>query len=78
MDIMFSVRAWTSPEMTMLDTADLFPDSAPVQFSLIDEPPPTRIGNKGDPFIQSMTREERSSYSYLRQRHGAVIACRLI
>lgn len=62
----------------MLETADLFQESAPVPFSLIDEPPPTLMGNKGDPFIQSMTQAERNSYLYLRHRHGATTARRLI
>jgi hypothetical protein len=64
--------------MAMLDTADIHQDPASTSFPLIEEPPPTRMGNKGDPFIASLTREEHASYCYLRQRHGAATARRLI
>jgi hypothetical protein len=62
----------------MFDAADATQASTPVPFPLVDEPPPRRFGNKGDPYIRAMTPEERSSFIYLRQRYGAAMARRLI
>ena len=62
----------------MLDVTDVQTDRETLPFSLETEPPPTRFGNKGDPFLKSLTREERSSFMYLRQRYGAAMARRLL
>jgi hypothetical protein len=67
-----------SEEMTMLDMAEVQTEGETLPFSLETEPPPTRFGSKGDPYLRSLTREERSSYIYLRQRYGSAMARRFL
>ncbi len=62
----------------MLDMTDIKSNHEPIPFALDNKPPPTQFGNAGDPFIKSMTDKERGSFLYLRQRHGAATARRLV
>jgi hypothetical protein len=64
--------------MAMLDMTDFKSNREPIPFALDNEPPPTQFGNMGDPFIRSMTDKERGTFRYLRHRHGAATARRLV